>query len=233
MKISFINMIADFAELAGTSIDDVSQGIGMDHRIGASFLQAGIGYGGSCFPKDIQAFRAMGEQRNLPLPLLDATESINRDRPDRLVEKLIRASGTLKGKRIALLGLTFKPMTDDLREAPSLAFCRLCLEHGADVHAYDPFVREYPVKEVVLHRDLYETIDSSDALIFLTEWKQLQDMDWQLVSHKLRYRLVIDGRNMFTQANMQQIADMYDLTYISIGRPTIYPTKVMQVTDLK
>lgn len=222
MKISFINMIADFSEQTGAHVDVVAEGIGMDHRIGAAFLQAGIGYGGSCFPKDIQAFRAMGQRHDCPLPLLDSTESINRRRPQLLLDKLRNALGSLKGKRIALLGLTFKPMTDDLREAPSLRISKMCLEQGAAVHAYDPFAGDYPVPEVVVHRDMYDAIDSSDALVILTEWEQLHYLDWRIVSKKLRSRLVIDGRNIFSWEEMQHIAKTYGITYLSVGRPPIH-----------
>ncbi|TDF98026.1 UDP-glucose dehydrogenase family protein [Paenibacillus piri] len=221
MKISYINMIADFSEQTGARIDVVAEGIGMDSRIGEAFLRAGIGYGGSCFPKDIMAFRAMGQKWDCPMPLLDSTVSINRLRPRRLVNKLTDELGMLKGKRIALLGLAFKPMTDDLREAPSLQISRICLEQGAAVHAYDPHVSDYPVPEVVLHRSLYDAIDSSDAVVIVTELEQLRCLDWQIVSKKLRTRLIIDGRNMFAWEEMLHIADTFDMTYISVGRPPI------------
>ncbi|WP_165452382.1 UDP-glucose dehydrogenase family protein [Paenibacillus thalictri] len=231
MKISFINMMADFSEHTGARIDVVAAGMGMDRRIGKSFLQAGIGYGGSCFPKDLQALLSMGHKWNCSLPLLESTVSINAQRPQHLVDKLLHALGTLKAKRIALLGLTFKPMTDDLREATSLAVSRLCLQHGADLHAYDPFVRDYPIAEVVLHRDMYEAIDSADAIVILTEWEQLHDLDWQLVSQKLRTRVVIDGRNMFDWDDMQHVADTCHITYISMGRPVIYASTAMKSPD--
>jgi UDPglucose 6-dehydrogenase len=231
MKISYINMIADFCEEAEAHVDVVAEGMGMDRRIGASFLQAGIGYGGSCFPKDIRAFQDLGNRLGCSLPLLDSTEAINQNRPQILLNKLKQVLGSMRGTRIALLGLSFKPMTDDIREAPSLIISRMCLEHGATVHGYDPLLKKYPQPGVVMHRDLYEAIDSCDAMIILTEWEQFRSLDWSIVSRKLRGRLIIDGRNMFSWDDMQLISKEYDLTYLSIGRPPIYAKTALPSTS--
>ncbi|WCK54029.1 UDP-glucose/GDP-mannose dehydrogenase family protein [Aneurinibacillus sp. Ricciae_BoGa-3] len=219
MKISYINMIADLAENLGANIEDVAKGMGLDKRIGASFLQAGAGYGGSCFPKDIKALKTLGQKWECELPLLDSIEAINNERPRAIVNKAKKYLGSLIGKKIALFGLTFKPMTDDIREASSLAVSQLCIAEGADVHVYDPLVHTYPVQGVTVHRDMYLAADSCDSLIILTEWEEFRDLDWSIISKALRFPLIIDGRNMFSWEYMRQHAKEHHLIYLSIGRP--------------
>ncbi|WP_134701907.1 UDP-glucose/GDP-mannose dehydrogenase family protein [Ammoniphilus sp. YIM 78166] len=221
MKISFINMIARLSERVGANVDVVAEGMGADSRIGPAFLRAGVGYGGSCFPKDIQALISLGKQNMQDLPLLESTEWINRQQPILLVEKLIQHLGDLKGKRIALLGLTFKSSTNDIREAPSLAISRLCLDEGAIVHAYDPILHHYPLSGVILHSSLQDTLAGCDAVLLLTEWKGWQEVDWRQTRINMRYPLIVDGRNLFTLDAMKSIAFEQEWIYVSIGRPVV------------
>jgi UDPglucose 6-dehydrogenase len=231
MKISYINMMADLSEKLGTNIDDIAKGIGADHRIGPSFLQAGVGYGGSCFPKDLQALQYIGKSVDCDLPLLQATESINHARPKRIVTKLRKELGNLSGKRITLLGLSFKPMTDDIREAASLEISRLCLEEAANVAAYDPIVHDFHVEGVVVHANPYTAIEGSDAVILLTEWDAIRELDWTRIIKMLHHPLVIDCRNMLNWREMDQLSLVHDFIYISTGRPTINSLHSMTLTS--
>lgn len=222
MKISYINMVAELSEKLDANIEEVARGMGADLRIGGSFLQAGIGYGGSCFPKDLRALKAMGAQVGCDLPLIDATESINKNLPFRLIRKLKEQLGSLFGKRIAILGLAFKPMTDDIREAPSLAFSKLCLIAGAELVAYDPVVRHYPLSQVKLMSTPYKAMIGCDAVVFLTEWDVFHKLDWEQISGRLNTPLILDGRNMFSLHSMKEITVEYGLTYLSMGRPALH-----------
>jgi UDPglucose 6-dehydrogenase len=221
MKISFINMMANLSDELGIDVDEVAAGIGSDRRIGPHFLQSGIGYGGSCFPKDMKAIRALGTAVGCELPLIEAAERINVRQPQVIVGKLKNSLQTLKGSRIALLGLTFKPMTDDIRESPSLTVCRMCLAEGAIVHAYDPIIRHYPIQEVVLHGDMYSAIDACDAIVLLTEWNEFRLLDWSRVSKSVRNGLIVDGRNMLSHSGMSSVCEQFGMTYLSVGRPAI------------
>ncbi len=221
MKISFINMMAGLSERVGANVDIVAEGIGADSRIGPAFLRAGVGYGGSCFPKDIQALISLGKQNIQDLPLLESTEWINRQQPLLLVEKLIQHLGELKGKRIALLGLTFKSSTNDIRESPSLAISRLCLEEGAMVHAYDPILQHFPLSGVTLHSSLQAALAGCDAVLLLSEWKGWREVDWRQIRINMRYPLFVDGRNLFTLEEMKSIAFEQEWIYVSIGRPVV------------
>jgi len=221
MKISYINMLADLSENLGTNIDDIAKGIGSDPRIGNAFLQAGVGFGGSCFPKDIRSLKAVGESVGISLPLIEATETINNMRAERIVTKLRKELGTLKGKRIALLGLAFKPMTDDVREAASLELSRLCIAEGATIHAFDPIVHQFPVDNVAMQPNPYSAIEGSDAVLLLTEWKVIRELNWTRVVGMLSYPLIIDCRNMLDWHEMNTLSQIYGLVYLSIGRPPI------------
>ncbi|TMV46880.1 UDP-glucose/GDP-mannose dehydrogenase family protein [Paenibacillus mesophilus] len=221
MKISFINMMANLSDELGVDVDEVSAGIGADRRIGPHFLQSGIGYGGSCFPKDMKAIQALGKSVGCELPLIEAAERINGKQPQFIVGKLKHSLQTMRGSRIALLGLTFKPMTDDIREAPSLTVCRMCLAEGAIVHAYDPMIRQYPMQEVVLHGDAYSAIDGCDAIVLLTEWDEFRLLDWGRVRKAVRNGLIVDGRNMLSHSGMRSVCEQYGMTYLSVGRPAI------------
>ncbi|HBI02628.1 MAG TPA: UDP-glucose 6-dehydrogenase [Paenibacillaceae bacterium] len=222
MKISYINMIASLCEQVETDVTIVAEGMGSDSRIGSAFLQAGLGYGGSCFPKDLSAFWNQALDRGEEFPLLAATQWINQQQPIKVVEKIQNNLGySLKGIKIALLGLTFKPMTDDIREAPSLSLSRLLLKEGADIQAYDPFVRDYPIKEVQLFPDLYEAVANCDVVVFVTEWPSFRHILWDEVAKQMKGNLLIDGRNIFPLNDMKNIVDIYGFIYDSIGRPLI------------
>lgn len=223
MKISFANMLADLSDKLGIDVEQVTAGIGADQRIGSGYLRSGVGYGGSCFPKDMLALQALGKSAGCELPLLEATERINAGRPQTVADKLKSVLGTLQGARIALLGLAFKPMSDDIREAPSLSLSRLCLAEGAEVHTYDPLIRSFPVRDVVLHGDSYSAAEGCDAVVLLTEWEQFRTLDWSKISRIVRTPLIVDGRNMMPWNDMQKAADECGLIYLSVGRPDIRP----------
>lgn len=220
MKISYINMIANLCEKMEIDVTTVAKGIGEDSRIGSAFLEAGLGYGGSCFPKDLSAFWKQALDWGEEFPLLAATQWINQQQPMKVAEKIQKHLGySLLGKKIALLGLTFKPMTDDIREAPSLSLSRLLLKEGAKLQAYDPFVRDYPIHEVQLYSDPYEAIRDCDAMVFVTEWPSFRHILWEKVAQELKGNLIIDGRNIFSHEDMKNLVKTYGLNYDSIGRP--------------
>lgn len=222
MKISYINMVAGLCEKMSADIEQVSKGMGGDPRIGPDFLRAGIGYGGSCFPKDLSSFWSQAMDWGEDFPLLAATESINQQQPIKVLEKIAKAlGGSLKGKWISLFGLAFKPMTDDIREAPSLYLSRLLLKEGAKIQAYDPFVHSFPLQEIKLFRDPYEALQDCEALIFVTEWPSFRFLNWDLVASQLKGRAIIDCRNLFSLKEMEKISSIYGFSYTSIGRPAI------------
>lgn len=224
MKISYINMIADLCEQTGADVDGVAQGMGLDRRIGKAFLRAGIGYGGSCFPKDTQALITIGKQNQVAMPLVEAAVTINRSRPKEMLKRLERACGGLKGRTIGMWGLTFKPDSDDLREAPSIPFSRLALEAGAEVVAYDPLIRrEFPVDDIRLFNDPYQVAQSSDATILMTEWEEFRSLDWSRVLGGREQWVLLDARNLYSLHEMKRIAQRFPLTYLSVGRPCVHP----------
>lgn len=199
LKISFVNELARLCEKTGSSISKVARGMGLDSRIGPQFLRAGIGYGGSCFPKDVRALIHLGKQQGVPLQLLDAVTSINNTQAPWFLQKVETAIGPISGKRIALLGLTFKPGTDDIREAPALAMIEMLQERGAEVSAFDPqgmeAVRQiHP--QVKMATDAYGAIDGADAVLLVTEWPEFLDLDWSKVRKRMRGRWILDGRNV-------------------------------------
>jgi UDPglucose 6-dehydrogenase len=198
MKISFINIIADLCEAAGADIEMVAKGIGLDPRIGTSFLQPGIGFGGFCFPKDVQAIVRIGERFGCDFNLLREVERINRSRVDRFVEKLKNELWVLRGKKICVWGLAFKPNTDDIRFAPALLIIRQLLAEGANIQAYDPQAAEKARKElpeVTYCQDAYRAAEGADAVVLLTEWAEFQQLDWARVRAMMARPLIIDGRN--------------------------------------
>lgn len=222
-RISFMNEIAGLCERVGADISMVRKGIGSDQRIGYAFLYAGVGYGGSCFPKDVKALRAQGRAYNSPTPLLDAVEEINAQQKELLGEKIIAHFGeALAGKVIAIWGLAFKPGTDDMREAPSLVLIRQLLERGAYVRLYDPvamprakeMLKKSP--QITWCRDEFEAAKETDAIALVTEWKQFRFVDFEKVCPK--QRLFFDGRNQYIPQEMA--AKGY--AYYSIGQPPIH-----------
>lgn len=220
MKISYINMMAEMCERLDVSIDEVASGVGSDHRIGPDFLQAGIGYGGSCFPKDIRAMRKLSKEIGCETPLLDAVESVNDRQPERFVRRIADLLGGLDGRRVTLLGLSFKPETGDIREAPSLRIAELCRLAGADVAAYDPVVRRFPVGGVRIHPDAESALEGSDAAIVLTEWPEFRALDWASIRERMRTPVLADGRNLFSTEETRLFREYFGMRVLSVGRPS-------------
>lgn len=221
-RISFMNEMANIAELLGGDIEQVRRGIGSDPRIGYSFLYAGCGYGGSCFPKDVQALQHMARQAGYHSEILHATESINQRQKQRLFVKLRAAlNGQLQGATIAVWGLAFKPGTDDMREAPSRVLIDALLHAGARVQAYDPVAMptagaiygQQPQLTLCTSRE--EAVANADALVICTEWKQFRAVDFAWLQQTLRTGVVVDGRNLYEPAEAQR----YGIRYFSVGRP--------------
>ena len=204
-KVSFINEMANLCELVGADVSEVASGIGLDERIGSRFLKAGIGWGGSCFPKDVSALRSIAREYDYEPALLDATVAVNERQRKRVIGKLQRELHTLKGKRVALLGLSFKPNTDDLREAPSLEIARNLDALGAKVVGYDPVVSKVamgslPSSAKVVF-DPYEALKGAHAAVVVTEWEEIQHLDLGRVSSLLKHpKVVVDGRNVLDPA---------------------------------
>src|SRR5580700_6991938 len=199
-KISYINEIGQLAEKVGADIAQVAKGIGLDARIGTRFLQAGIGWGGSCFGKDTSALVATAREYNIGMPIVEAAREINRRQRDRVVDKLLAELKILKGRTIGLLGLAFKPNTDDLREAPAIEIARKLIERGALVKAHEPvamerFKLDYPDIGVICCESPEEVADDVDALVLVTEWQDYRELDWEVIASRMRVPLVLDGRN--------------------------------------
>lgn len=223
MKVTFMNEIANLCEQVGANIDSIRLGIGSDHRIGKHFLRAGMGYGGSCFPKDVQALQRTAEQSGYDFKLLNSIIEANRLQRQVLFEKIAdHYEGNLAGKHFAVWGLAFKPGTDDVREAPSLDIIKTLLKQGATIAAYDPKattnVHKHLGHEVNLSFVLspHSALEDADALLVLTEWDEFKNPDFDLIKKTLKTPTVFDGRNMYDPALMQ--ASGFD--YKSIGRPT-------------
>lgn len=214
-RISFMNDIANLCEIVGADISQVRQGIGSDPRIGSKFLYAGTGYGGSCFPKDVKALINTGTENNHPLRLLDAVEAINDEQRLVLVNKLNKVyNNDLKGKRVTLWGLAFKPQTDDMRMAPSIYVTKALVEAGADVVAYDPIAIE-EAKKQISHKityveDAYSALKDSDALILLTEWPEFRIPDWDEVKQLMKSPVILDGRNIYNGDSLREQGFFYE-----------------------
>jgi UDPglucose 6-dehydrogenase len=202
-RISFINEIANVCEATGADVERVAEGIGLDRRIGPSFLRAGIGFGGSCFPKDSLALKQLAANSGYHFQLLNAVIEVNELQKRRVIGKLHSHLGSLRGKTIALLGLAFKPNTDDMREAPSLVLAGRLLAEGADVRAWDPVADGSDLHGVEIAATPEEAAAGADALVIVTEWPQLADVDWAAVGRTMRTRVLIDGRNMLDPAALR------------------------------
>lgn len=217
-KISFINAVAMLCEATGGTIDDVAHGLGLDQRIGPHFLKAGIGYGGSCFPKDVAAFIHIAQQHGYQFDLLKDVEAINQQARIALVRKIKRALGDLKGKKVALWGLAFKPNTDDMREAPAITIVNALHQVGAKIQAYDPKATKTAQavlnSKVTYTRNKYSALKGADALVIVTEWDEFKQPDWKKVQRFLKQPIIIDGRNMFEPRKMEKLGFVYH----SIGR---------------
>jgi len=213
-KISYINEIGQLAEKVGADIAQVAKGIGLDARIGTRFLQAGIGWGGSCFGKDTSALVATAREYNIGMPIVEAAREINRRQRDRVVEKLLGELKILKGRTIGLLGLAFKPNTDDLREAPAIDIARKLLERGCKVKVHDPvalerFQREYPDLRVVCCETAEETADEADAVVLVTEWQDYRELAWETIASRMRTPLILDGRNALDRTRLERFGFRY------------------------
>ena len=223
MKISFINAVATLCESVGADVDQVRAGIGTDARIGSRFLYPGIGYGGSCFPKDLSAYRAVARECGYDFRLLEEVMRINDEQRQRFLRKVRGALWTLKGKRLGVLGLAFKDGTDDVRESPAIAVVEALLAEGCDIRAYDPAAteraRELLGDRVSYVASAYEAVEGADALLILTEWQEFKLLDLARVRQSLRYPIVIDGRNLLDPEAMRR----HGFTYLSMGRPDVVP----------
>ncbi len=216
-KISFINAVADICERVGADVEKVAQGMGYDPRIGPSFLKAGLGFGGFCFPKDLQAFIQIAGKFNYDFALLQEVERINKDRPRRLVQKLEEALWVLKDKTIGILGLAFKPDTDDMRFAPSIEVIHLLQKEKAKVKVYDPVAMDKAkviLKDVEYGKNPYQVAEGSNALAIITEWSEFKDLDLVKIKGLLVNPVVVDGRNIFDPEKMKKLGFVYK----SIGR---------------
>ena len=219
LKISFINEIAGLCEKVGADVTEVARGIGLDSRIGPQFLNAGLGWGGSCYPKDTAALLGVAAQSEYTMPITQAARTVNSRQRERIVEKLQDALKTLRGKTIGILGLAFKPNTDDIREAPALDIIRRLIKEGANVRAHDPVAIEnarhalngFPV---IFTSNVYELTHNADALVLITDWDEYQKIDLSALAKQMNTPLLIDGRNVYTP----QEAQATGFHYIGIGR---------------
>lgn len=215
MKISYINMVADLCEKVGADIKLVADGMGFDKRIGREFLNAGLGWGGSCFPKDVKAFIKMAEDNGVDFGLLREVEKINRRRIERFMEKVRSSLWSLKGKKLAVWGLSFKPNTDDIREAVSTKLVPLLLKEGARLVLYDPkamenFKRVFPEGDDLKYApDPYTAVEGASALLILTEWEEFQHVDLLRVKELMELPIVVDGRNIYEPSVMKQLGFEY------------------------
>ena len=219
-KISFTNEIAALCEATGADITKVTRATGMDHRLGPHFMQAGLGYGGSCFPKDSRALRALASNAGHTFPLLSAVIDVNDLQPRRSVKRLAHELGGLSGRTVALLGMTFKPGTDDMREAPSTVIASRLLAEGAHVRCWDPVaphLHDAPWASTDRCTDLHEALADADAALIATEWPHLREADWHHCRTLMRAPVLFDGRNLLDPDHMRDLG----YTYLSVGRPPV------------
>jgi UDPglucose 6-dehydrogenase len=224
LKISFINAVSNLAESVDADIEDIAAGMGLDSRIGPKFLRAGLGYGGSCFPKDVAAFYFVAQQHGIDFQLLEDVRKINAQQQDIFFNKVRGALWTLRGKKLACLGLSFKGDTDDIRDSPALDMVKKLLAAGATISAYDPAAMEktqtvLPASETLSYAfNPYEAAQGADALLILTDWKEFGRLDLQRLHLALKFPIIIDGRNLYKPAAMLE----HGFTYVSVGRPAAY-----------
>ena len=214
-RISFINEIANVCEATGADVITVAEGIGLDHRVGPAFLRAGIGFGGSCFPKDSLALKQLASNSGYHFQLLSAVIEVNELQKRRVIGKLERRLGSLRGKKIALLGLAFKPGTDDMREAPSLVLAARLQAEGAEISAWDPVADgRAHLDGVPVSRSALDALEGADAAIVVTEWPELRELDWAEAGRRMRNRLLVDGRNLLDPRAMRE----HGFEYEGVGR---------------
>ena len=226
MKISFINAVASVCETVGADVHEVTRGMGLDSRIGPRFLNPGVGYGGSCFPKDLMAFRSVAKECGYDFRLLDEVIRINEDQRERFLRKVRSALWTLRGKRLAVLGLAFKGGTDDIRESPAIMIAQELVREGCQVVAYDPAAmdraKEVLPAEVEYATDAYAAAKNADAVLILTEWEEFGQLDLDRLATALKYAIIVDGRNLYDPETMAQ----HGFTYYSVGRATVSPDEL-------
>ena len=212
-RISFMNDIANLCERVGANVDSVRKGIGTDSRIGSKFLYAGCGYGGSCFPKDVKALLHTGLDNDYHMEVIEAVERVNEKQKSIVYDKIIKTAGPVKGKTIALLGLAFKPETDDMREAPALIVIDKLLKDGATVRVFDPIAMEECKRRigdsVTYCKDLYDTCDGADVLALMTEWRQFRMPSWNVIQKVMRGNVVVDGRNIYDRHELEDLGFVY------------------------
>ncbi|MBP5228675.1 MAG: UDP-glucose/GDP-mannose dehydrogenase family protein [Bacteroidales bacterium] len=218
-RISFMNEIARLCEVTGADVEKVRAGMAADSRIGNKFLYPGCGYGGSCFPKDVKALIRTGEENGYKMRVISAVEEVNEAQKKVVFEKLNAALGSLKGKTVALWGLSFKPETDDMREAPSVVIANLLLEAGATVRVYDPIAmdeckKRYLKERVYYSKDIFDAVTGADALALITEWKEFRVPAWDKVKSLMKGNVIVDGRDIYTPAEMRSLG----FSYYGIGR---------------
>jgi UDPglucose 6-dehydrogenase len=224
LKISFINAVANLAEAVDADIEEIAAGIGLDSRIGPKFLRAGLGYGGSCFPKDVAAFHWVAQQKGVDFQLLQEIHKINEMQKDIFFNKVLAALWTLRGKKLAALGLAFKGGTDDIRESPAIDVIKKLLDAGASVTAYDPAAMELaakvlpPSEKMHFANGVYEAATDADAVLILTDWKEFASLDLVRLNQVVHFPIVIDGRNVYDPQKMFE----HGFTYVSVGRPATY-----------
>jgi UDPglucose 6-dehydrogenase len=223
MKISFINAVASVCESVGADVNQVVHGVGTDSRIGRRFLNPGIGYGGSCFPKDVMAFRAVARESGYDFRLLDEVMRINEDQRQRFLRKVHSALWTLRGKHLGVLGLAFKGGTDDIRESPALFLVQSLLQEGSQITAYDPAAMDRAQavlpSGVKFANSAYEAAHGADALLILTEWEEFSNLDLNRLRQELKYPIVIDGRNLYDP----EVMAAQGFSYYSVGRASAHP----------
>lgn len=218
VKISYANLIADICENMGADVDEVVQAMGLDSRIGPQFLRPGLGFGGFCLPKDVQAFIRLGEKAGADVSLLKDAECINKKRIERFLSKARHALWTLKGKRIGILGLAFKPETDDIRFAPAIDLIRRLLQEGAEIQVYDPQAMEKAkliLPSIRYCDSAYEVAENAEALMLVTEWQAFKALDWQRIERSMSRPLVLDGRNLLNGQQMTALG----FEYQGVGKP--------------
>jgi UDPglucose 6-dehydrogenase len=214
-RISFINEIANVCELVGADVVDVARGVGLDHRLGPHFLRAGIGFGGSCFPKDVTALKQLAGNSGYQFMLLHAVWEVNELQKRRVVQKLEKHLGSLSGKKIALLGLAFKANTDDMREAPSRVIAYRLLSEGAEVRAWDPVAHPADLRGIELCDSVLDAVRDADAAVIVTEWPELQSVASAEVRDAMARPVLIDGRNLLDPVAAREAGFVYE----GIGRP--------------
>jgi UDPglucose 6-dehydrogenase len=227
LKISFINAVSNLCEAADANVEQVARGMGLDTRIGPKFLRPGIGYGGSCFPKDVAAFRSVADQMGVDFNLLAEVEKINVNQKKRFLSKVRSALWTLRGKRLAVLGLAFKGDTDDIRESPAIDLVEMLLGEGCVVVAYDPAAMQRaqaelpPSVQMRYAESVDDAVRDADAVLVLTDWQEFAQLDLEQLHSLLRYPIVIDGRNLYDPVRMADAG----FTYLSVGRATVTPVR--------